>query len=215
MRRVPIPQLNLPSLANINNFEDVDEGIRQAFLFKDSEWALIEDLFKYTLPDFKGNISSPGKRLTQRNNEPELTEYCKYFIKVIKAGFGQRKQVSATIFQQVNGSKISISLVAIHLNHSTNEEIKTEQIDSHILLERLNNLNELFIAHQNSNKSGIFYQRVARIYDSVLIDGVQVPTIYLVKPDRVRYWTRSMALRDADEVVADIMASSRAHTQDI
>ena len=215
LRRVPIPQLNLPSLANINNFEDVDEGIRQAFLFKDSEWALIEDLFKYTLPDFKGNISSPGKRLTQRNNEPELTEYCKYFIKVIKAGFGQRKQVSATIFQQVNGSKISISLVAIHLNHSTNEEIKTEQIDSHILLERLNNLNELFIAHQNSNKSGIFYQRVARIYDSVLIDGVQVPTIYLVKPDRVRYWTRSMALRDADEVVADIMASSRAHTQDI
>ena len=215
LRRVPIPQLNLPSLANINNFEDVDEGIRQAFLFKDSEWALIEDLFKYTLPDFKGNISSPGKRLTQRNNEPELTEYCKYFIKVIKAGFGQRKQVSATIFQQVNGSKISISLVAIHLNHSTNEEIKTEQIDSHILLERLNNLNELFIAHQNSDKSGIFYQRVARIYDSVLIDGVQVPTIYLVKPDRVRYWTRSMALRDADEVVADIMASSRAHTQDI
>ena len=44
---------------------------------------------------------------------------------------------------------------------------------------------------------------------------MKVPTIYLVKPDRVRYWTRSMALRDADEVVADIMASSRAHTQDI
>ena len=37
------------------------------------------------------------------------------------------------------------------------------------------------------------------------IAGRKVPTIFLVKPDKVRYWTRSMALRDADEVAADII----------
>ena len=210
--RVPIPELDNDPLQTLQNPDDIDEVIRHSFSLKESEWILIEDLFNYTLLDFKGNSDSPGRK---RVKKIQLLEYCEYFIKVIRAGFGQRKQVSATIFQQANGSKISISLVAIHLNHSANEEIETKQIDSHLLLERLNKLNELFIAHENSNKSGIFYQRVARIYDSVLIDGVQVPTIYLVKPDRVRYWTRSMALRDADEVVADIMASSRAHTQDI
>jgi len=210
--RVPIPELDNDPLQTLQNPDDIDEVIRHSFSLKESEWILIEDLFNYTLPDFKGNSGSPGRK---RVKEIQLSEYCEYFIKVIRAGFGQRKQVSAKIFQQANGSKISISLVAIHLNHSANEEIEIKQIDSHLLLERLNKLNELFIAHENSNKSGIFYQRVARIYDSVLIDGVQVPTIYLVKPDRVRYWTRSMALRDADEVVADIMASSRAHTQDI
>ncbi|MHC4212027.1 MAG: hypothetical protein ACYSWP_01515, partial [Planctomycetota bacterium] len=52
---------------------------------------------------------------------------------------------------------------------------------------------------------GIFYRRVAQIYDTVKIAGRKVPTIFLVKPDKVRYWTRSMALRDADEVAADIM----------
>jgi hypothetical protein len=33
----------------------------------------------------------------------------------------------------------------------------------------------------------------------------EVPTVFIVKPDQVRYWTRSMALRDADEVAGDIM----------
>ncbi len=51
-----------------------------------------------------------------------------------------------------------------------------------------------------------FYQRVARIYASTPFEGEQVPTVYLIKPDKIRYWTRSMALRDADEVSADIMS---------
>lgn len=211
--RVPIPELDDNSLKTLQNSDDIDEVIRHSFSLKESEWILIEDLFNYTLLDFKGNSDSPGRKIVEKGH---LSEYCEYFIKVIRAGFGQRKQVSATIFQQINESKISLSLVAIHLNYSANEknEIKTEQIGSNLLLERLNNLNQVFMAHESSNKSGIFYQRVARIYDSVLIDGVQVPTVYIVKPDRVRYWTRSMALHDADEVVADIMASSLAHIQD-
>jgi hypothetical protein len=47
---------------------------------------------------------------------------------------------------------------------------------------------------------------VARVYTSTEWRGEQVPTVYLIKPDKIRYWTRSMALRDADEVSADIMA---------
>ncbi|MEP1079277.1 N-6 DNA methylase [Leptolyngbya sp. PL-A3] len=209
--RVPIPELDSNTLKTLQNPDNIDEAICHSFSLKESEWTLIEDLFNYTLLDFKGNSNSPGRKTVSEN---QLSEYCKYFIKVIKAGFGQRKKVSATIFQQVNESKIPIILIAIHLNYFADEEIRTEQINSRLLLERLNKLNELFITHENSNKSGIFYQRVARIYDSVLIDGIQIPTVYLVKPDRVRYWTRSMALRDADEVVADIVASSRVHNQD-
>jgi N-6 DNA Methylase len=207
--RVPIAQLNGISLSSINSFENVDNAIRQAFQFKDSEWALIEDVFNYTLLDFKGNASSPGRKSVDEN---QFKQYCDYFLKVIKAGFGHNKKACATIFQDIGNYSTPVSLVAIHLNHSVNEGIKTQQIDSHLLLARLNKLNELFISQENSEEGGIFYQRVARIYDSVLIDGINVPTIYLVKPNRVRYWTRSMALRDADEVVADIMASSRTHT---
>lgn len=206
--RVPIPELETGWLDNINRFEDVDERVRQAFLFKDSEWVLIEDTLDYTLSDFKGNNDSPGKLATQRDDETELTDYCKYFLQVIKAGFGADKQAFATIFQEPEGSRLPIRLVAIQLNSSTAEEIRVERIDSHALLERLKRLNELFIAQEDSSEGGIFYQRVARIYDSFSSNGV--PTIYLIKPDRLRYWTRSSALRDADEVSADIMLGRTA-----
>jgi hypothetical protein len=40
--------------------------------------------------------------------------------------------------------------------------------------------------------------RIARIYDGSFI--------FLLKPDRMRYWLRSVALRDADETLADLRA---------
>jgi hypothetical protein len=40
--------------------------------------------------------------------------------------------------------------------------------------------------------------RIARIYDDNFI--------FLLKPDRLRYWLRSVALRDADETLADLRA---------
>jgi hypothetical protein len=40
--------------------------------------------------------------------------------------------------------------------------------------------------------------RIARIYDGNFI--------FLLKPDRLRYWLRSVALRDADETMADLRA---------
>lgn len=44
--------------------------------------------------------------------------------------------------------------------------------------------------------SGLTITRIARLYDG--------PFIYLLKPDRLRYWLRSVALRDADETLADL-----------
>lgn len=46
--------------------------------------------------------------------------------------------------------------------------------------------------------SGLTITRIARVYDG--------PCIYLLKPDRLRYWLRSVALRDADETLADLWA---------
>jgi hypothetical protein len=211
--RVPIPELSVGELKNIKTIDDIDKCIRQAFEFKDSEWVLINDLFNYTLPDFKGDGASPGRKRTHRidnsqsqnNTEPELTAYCEYFLRVLKAGFGQDKQVCATIFQEQTKTLLPVRLVAIHLNKPDSGGVHIKPIDSPDLIERLENLNKLYLERGSIEDGGIFYQRVARIYDSVELNGVKIPTIYLIKPDKIRYWTRSMALRDADEVAADIM----------
>jgi hypothetical protein len=44
--------------------------------------------------------------------------------------------------------------------------------------------------------AGLNVTRIARLYDGACI--------YLLKPDRLRYWLRSIALRDADETLADL-----------
>lgn len=46
--------------------------------------------------------------------------------------------------------------------------------------------------------AGLNVTRIARIYDGACI--------VLIKPDRLRYWLRSVALRDADETLADLSA---------
>lgn len=45
--------------------------------------------------------------------------------------------------------------------------------------------------------SSLHVTRIARIYDG--------SAIYLLKPDRLRYWLRSIALRDSDETLADLV----------
>ena len=213
--KVPIPEVRTGLLNGIETIDDIDRRIHEEFSFKNSEWVLIEDLFNYTLPDFKGDRSSPGRQKTHRqaseqhedNNEPELRAYCEYFLRVLKAGFGQDKNVSATIFQEQNTNYLPVRLVAIHLNRPDCKGVQIEMIDSSDLLNLMDRLNKALLERGDTEGGGIFYQRVAKVYASVELNGINIPTVYLVKPDKIRYWTRSMALRDADEVSADIMTS--------
>lgn len=47
-------------------------------------------------------------------------------------------------------------------------------------------------------RSGLTITRIIRLYDKDFV--------FLLKPDRHRFWTRSIALRDADDVLADLRA---------
>jgi hypothetical protein len=47
-------------------------------------------------------------------------------------------------------------------------------------------------------RTGLWVTRIARIYDGDFI--------FMLKPDRLRYWLRSVALRDADETLSDLRA---------
>lgn len=49
---------------------------------------------------------------------------------------------------------------------------------------------------QEKHGAGLTVTRIARVYDGNFI--------FLIKPNRLRYWLRSIALRDSDEVLADL-----------
>jgi hypothetical protein len=212
MRGVPLARCGADSLAKIGSFQEIDDLVRTSLGLSDAEWAIVDDLFHFTLPDFKGDENSPGRQPTERKpklktasgREPHLAAYCRDFIDVLQGGFGEDKHVCATIFQDGPQSCLPVRLVAIHLDWDRKKPIVVEPIDSAELSNRLMELDQKFLQVGDTSRGGIFFQRVARVYVEEQHGRRTVPTIYIVKPDRIRYWTRSAGMRDADEVAADI-----------
>jgi hypothetical protein len=57
---------------------------------------------------------------------------------------------------------------------------------------------KLDVLLQERRGSNLTITRITRLYDQGFV--------FLLKPDRHRFWTRSIALRDADDVLADLRA---------
>ena len=187
--RVPLVPETYP-LPPINSVSELDEQVMNAFDLKSSERALVQDVLTYTLPDFKGGFTSPGREKTQRatsaNTEPELQLYCEWFLRVLQSGFGNSR-LGATIYTDSLGDPLPVRAVAIHLN-AAEQGIRTVRLADTDLLRRWR--------HRD---------RIAHVYDVISVDGKPVPTVYILKPDQRRYWTRSVAMRDADEVALDVL----------
>ena len=210
---VPIPEISPNLLMGLSDYDEVDDRVREVFGFSESEWVLIDDLFDYTLPDFKGNSNSPGRLPTRSMQildghvDPEhfLRNYCDYFFRVLKAGFGSDKCISATIFSESDGSLLPVRLLAIHLDDLKDGDVCIESYSCAKLRDQLLKWDEMLTSSPSGISKGALHQRVAKIYDVVNRGGKRIPTVYLIKPDRCRYWTRSIAMRDADSIAADIM----------
>jgi hypothetical protein len=184
--RLPIPEPQPNLLRGLERPEDVDRRVREAFNFKDAEWVLVEDLFNVTLPDFKGDADSPGRQRTQRQinstEEPQLYRYCEYFIRVLRAGFGEDKQITATIFHETGQDRLPYRLVAFELNQSSPERVRIEPLQGWQILAELETLNRTWLGIGKTGGGSIYHQRVVRIYDY----RDKTRTIFIIKPDAYR-----------------------------
>lgn len=205
---VPLPERPMKTRDVIQGFEDVDEIVHGAFGLSDVEWTLIEDMVNFTVPYYKSNKTYPAEKTKREKTlESEMELYSEYFLKVLRAGFGNNKRISCVAFVEPKDQpKLPVRILAVYFDSPLIEPFDTEEIDSADLYNRLNALYSGLMKSDSSNTGGILFQRIARIYDVTDVGGEKVPTVYLIKPDQVRYWTRSMALRDADDVAADIMS---------
>lgn len=201
---IPVPEPRAGLLTGIRTDRDIDNRIFDAFGFKDSERVLVEDLFNITLPDFQGDNRSPGRQKTLResdgNPEPQLTAYCQYFGRVLKAGFGSDKEIGATIFQETESdSLLPYRIVAFELGKSGKQAVEVSRMKHLQLYEELRRLGRRE-SGVNPIHGNVCRYRIARVYET--INGV--PTVFIIKPDMCRYWTRSSGLVDADDVALDL-----------
>lgn len=204
---VPCPPLREKIASEPRSYEEVDERVRMEFGFKSAEWVLIEDLFFSTLPYFKDGISRPTIR------GKELHDYCNWFLRVMHASFGKDKSIGATVFEEVGESRLPVRLVAIHLRWPSQDRIRVVRIDEGALADQVLSLQSI-LYNENSSETSV-YRRVARVFCMSKEGEGYIPTLYIIKPDRARYWTRSMALRDADEVAMEMVSwQSAMHVEE-
>ena len=206
-RSVPVPDPQPGLLAGVDSVSAVDERARHAFAFKEAEWILIDDLVQYTFPDYKEGSRSPGRCPTRRRAtsgspslEPELTAYCNALRQVLQAGFGEDRHIGAVVFSEPTGQRLPVRMVSIHLNAPGLSSVHIERLDSSALQERLTGLYRSLL---NTPDVKSYYQRTVRTYETVRIENETGIVVNLIKPDQVRYWTRSMGMRDADEITTD------------
>jgi hypothetical protein len=214
-RRVPLPEPRPGLLDGVETLAEADERAREVFGLPDAEWLLVEDLMQFTLPDYKDGSDSPGRRTTQRRGDtrvnrsadPELTHYCETFLRVLHAAYGKDKPLGAVIYSEPDQDHLPVRMVSFFLNLPEIAAVRTEAMESAALRERLTTLYRTMLSTEEDRHK--FYQRTARTYETMRSESGRIGIrINFIKPDKVRYWTRSMALRDADAVAADIMVWS-------
>lgn len=202
--QVPLPVTSAPEPSGIVDFRQLDEVVRKLFSFQHSEWILVEDRIRYTLADFIEGPGSPGRQATARAANTELVSFCEVFLQVLQAAFGAGRRLAATIFaEEETVPRLPVRLVGFQLGDATDAAIQVEVFEQNALYEQLSDLTTSVSKNESSSPS-IMFRRVFRVYTEDEQNGRRIPAVYLIRPDEIRYWTRSEALREADEVVADL-----------
>ena len=217
---VPIPAPNSKLTTNNIDLTELDALVEDAFGLREPEQALIGDLlgFVYREGGGQGN-ERPGRAFTLRDNSNkpgDLYHYADFLLKALRATFGKDRAARATVFEESPPhDRLPARMVAIHLNWPQRRTLlaKESMPAGQLRRELAKFYKEHLGVHSRRGEpitSGLGFQRVARLFITHEPEvGVKIPTVLYVKPDQRRYWTRSQALRDADELAATIIANSQ------
>ena len=215
---VPLPDENL-DLSVVTSFEEIDLLTREVYSLTEADWAIIEDLLEVRLPDALQK-TGPGRNPTTRRtdlerDEPEMSAYGDTLTRVLKSTFGREKAVAVTIYQEPETILMPVRMITVHLNWASRSPLTIETIETDDLLDKLASFNRDVLGKRvrSANDSGLGFQRVAFFFHSHLVRQERIRNLTIIKPDEYRYWTRSQAMRDADELASSILqAAARSST---
>lgn len=210
---MPIPETHA-DVRSFRSFDEIDAHAHAAFGLTDSEMVLIKDFLTYTLPEALRKNKAPGKRPTRRvapggSMEPELSAYVHTFARVVKATFSAKRGVAATIFAEPAGSTLPVRMAMFQMNVHGPESVIVERISADGLLDLLTQLHKRQLSRRPIDAGGRPGFHRVMFFLETRRDGQQPSmSLSVIKPDEVRYWTRSMAMRDADQFAGAIFRAA-------
>lgn len=198
--RLPLPAhlLDLPTtyadLLALSSQEKWEERLSSLvdtlYNLSEDELIIITDAINFTLDYFRRRSASPA---VARTSSILLEQYVQVAQRTLKNSFD--KPFKSIIFRDSD-----IPLLVIGFEPMLQSTIESSDLIYEKSRTEFNNVLKKIDALLIEQRSPtIFVQRNMRCYIG--------NTIYVIKPDQQRYWNRSSALRDADEIYADIMAA--------
>jgi len=216
LRSVPIPEA-LVEISSFKSFEEIDKHTHREFGLTNAEKVLIEDFLQHTLPDALRKGAVPGRSPTHRMEDPaapelELSTYAQTFGRVVKATFGANRSVATTILTEPSGSRLPVRMLSLELSAEGGDTVHTESIEADGLLDLLSEFHKHQLSSHVANSDGrAGFQRVMFLLQ--MHQGhLGSMSLTIVKPDEVRYWTRSMAMRDADQLAGAILGAANQYS---
>jgi type I restriction-modification system DNA methylase subunit len=178
----PIYSKDIKNLPYPENPEDL--------LLSPSEQAVQDDMLDYYI---KSNANSTTSPLNQDPTEPQLQEYGQLFCDILNPIYEQKESKMKWF---ARGYKTDGSLTMYVFCYG----IFKNGILPSIFDDGLKGIESLIY---NQTQRNVQINRVLREY--LHIEGYDV--LILIKPKSLRYWLKSIALRDADETFSDLKIS--------
>ena len=171
--------------------EEINILISLALGISSEEKHLMEDALLYSLDLFqKGEDSVAYKRCTMDESTSYAKILCSNINELLKY---EDIRVGSTVYEIP--MRLPLNIVAIHFNMgfevSTEEKARVEKSSQKInsLLSKIDNY-----TYERFSESIYFRKTVKYSVDD---------TIYLIKPNEKRFWSRSVALNDADDIMLE------------
>ncbi len=191
-------KLKIPSNPSL---EDIDDAVSGLFGLNDAERILVDDLSSAMI-----NHKFDSSLAVSMTDTSAMDSYSSILADCLRSGLGNDESFSATLYRSPSTSNCGYCVLGLHVGLKGTDYLQIE--DYEVFDDFVWNL----LLQQQPSASYI-NQRMARVYLSHPIDGVSVPTIFIVKPNEKGFWTRSVALRDADSIALDILFWSGRSTK--
>jgi hypothetical protein len=177
----------------VTQIEDqIEDILWDGLELSSTERVLVEDFLTYRLGAFQDRHTSDAFLPVQ----PEQSQqYASYLCQTINHFLQPDDSIQARA-EYFNIHRTNpLQVVVLHLDSQKKENLVEEL--------PVNNIDELLRELEaytyREEAESIYYRRFIRYYKN--------DTIYIVKPNERRFWSRSMALNDADEIILEIMSS--------
>lgn len=157
-----------------------------------TERILIEDLLSYRLDAFQGRQDSDAFKATRTEDSKA---YAIHLCQTINHFLQPDDVIQARAEYFAVNRTTPLRVIVLHLNEqkrpNTVEELPATGLNKV--------LRELEAYTYLEEAESIYFRRFIRYYDNGII--------YIVKPNERRFWSRSMAMNDADEIILEILST--------